>query len=52
MIDPAITCPHCRSEIKLTESLVQLGLTHSKVAFPSPSTIIDDRFLSLAGASG
>src|SRR2546429_394179 len=24
--------------IKLTESLLQLGLTHSKVAFPSPST--------------
>jgi len=36
--------------IKLAESLVQLGLTHSKVDFPSPSTIIDDRFFSLAGA--
>jgi allantoin racemase len=36
--------------IKLTESLVELGLRHSKVAFPSPSTIIDDRFFSLAGA--
>jgi Asp/Glu/hydantoin racemase len=36
--------------IKLTESIVQLGLTHSKVDFPSPSTIIDDRFFSLAGA--
>ena len=36
--------------IKLTESFVQLGLMHSKVAFPSPSTIIDDRFFSLAGA--
>src|SRR5262245_39376425 len=36
--------------IKLTESLVQLGLTHSKVAFPSPATIIDDRFFSLASA--
>jgi allantoin racemase len=36
--------------IKLTESLVELGLSHSKVAFPSPSTIIDDRFFSLAGA--
>ena len=35
--------------IKLTETLVQLGLSHSKVAFPSPSTIIDDRFFSLAG---
>jgi allantoin racemase len=37
--------------IKLTESLVQLGLTHSKVAFPSPSSVIDDRFFSLAGAA-
>src|ERR671934_1367976 len=36
--------------IKLTESFVQLGLTHSKVAFPSPATIIDDRYFSLAGA--
>jgi len=36
--------------IKLTESLVQLGLTHSKVAYPSPSSIIDDRFFSLASA--
>jgi Asp/Glu/hydantoin racemase len=36
--------------IKITESLVELGLTHSKVDFASPSTIIDDRFLSLAGA--
>jgi Asp/Glu/hydantoin racemase len=36
--------------IKLTESIVQLGLTHSKVDFPSPSSIIDDRFFSLAGA--
>jgi allantoin racemase len=35
--------------IKLTEAIVQLGLTHSKVDFPSPSTIIDDRFFSLAG---
>jgi len=36
--------------IKLTEALVDLGLTHSKVDFPSPSTIIDDRFFSLASA--
>ncbi len=35
--------------IKMAETLVQLGLTHSKVAFPSPSSIIDDRFFSLAG---
>src|SRR5207244_6705844 len=37
--------------IKVAEMLVQLGLTHSKVAFPSPSTIIDDRFFSLAGVA-
>jgi allantoin racemase len=36
--------------IKLTEAFVQLGLTQSKVAFPPPSTIIDDRFFSLASA--
>ena len=38
--------------IKMAELLVQLGLSHSKVAFPSPSTIIDDRFFSLASAGG
>ena len=37
--------------IKLTEAIVQLGLTHSKVDFSSPSSIIDDRFFSLAGAA-
>jgi allantoin racemase len=36
--------------IKITETLVQLGLTHSKVDFPAPSSIIDDRFFSLASA--
>ena len=36
--------------IKLTETFLQLGLTHSKVAFPSPSSIIDDRLFSLASA--
>jgi allantoin racemase len=35
--------------IKLTEVIVQLGLSHSKVDYPSPATIIDDRFFSLAG---
>ena len=37
--------------IKLTEAIVQLGLTHSKVDFSSPSSIIDDRFFSLASAA-
>jgi len=36
--------------IKMAETMVQLGLSHSKVAFPSPGTIIDDRYFSLAGA--
>ena len=36
--------------IKMAEVFVQLGLSHSKVAFPPPSSIIDDRFFSLAGA--
>jgi allantoin racemase len=36
--------------IKMAEVFVQLGLSHSKVAFPSPATIIDDRFFSLASA--
>jgi len=37
--------------IKMAETFVQLGLAHSKVAFPAPSTIIDDRYFSLAGAA-
>ena len=38
--------------IKMAEMLVQLGLSHSKVAFPSPTTISDDRFFSLVSAGG
>jgi allantoin racemase len=37
--------------IKIVETIVQLGLTHSKADFAAPSTIIDDRFFSLGGAS-
>jgi allantoin racemase len=36
--------------VKLAETLVQLGLSHSKVAFPSPSTIQDEKFFSLVSA--
>jgi len=36
--------------IKMAETLVQLGLSHSKVAFPPPSEIVDDRFFSLVSA--
>jgi allantoin racemase len=38
--------------IKLTETLLQLGLRHSKVDFPSPDTIQDEKFFSLVGADG
>jgi allantoin racemase len=38
--------------IKLVETLVQLGLRHSKVAFPSPDTLQDEKFFSLIGADG
>lgn len=37
--------------IKLAESMVQLGLGHSKVAFPSPATIQDEKFFSLVSAT-
>ncbi len=36
--------------IKIAETLLQLGLTHSKVAFPTPDVIQDETFFSLAGA--
>lgn len=37
--------------MKLTEAFVQLGLSHSKVAFPSPTTFEDDaKWLSLISA--
>ena len=36
--------------IKLAEAIVQLGLSHSKVAFPSPLTLQDEKFFSLASA--
>jgi Asp/Glu/hydantoin racemase len=38
--------------IKMAETLVQLGLCHSKVAFPSPDTIQDEKLFSLIGVDG
>jgi Asp/Glu/hydantoin racemase len=38
--------------IKLVETLLQLGLRHSKVDFPSPDTIQDEKFFSLIGLDG
>ena len=37
--------------IAMAEMFVRLGLSHSKVAYPSPSSNIDERFFSLAGAA-
>lgn len=36
--------------IKMAEAMVQLGLSHSKVAFPSPAVIQDEKFFSLVSA--
>ena len=36
--------------IKLAELFVQLGLSHSKVAYQPPETIQDEKFHSLAAA--
>ena len=35
--------------IKLTEAMVELGLCHSKLAFPSPGVPQDEKFFSLLG---
>lgn len=37
--------------IKITESLVQLGLTHSKAAYPTPMNLHDEKWFSLIGAN-
>lgn len=36
--------------IKMAETIVQLGLSHSKVAFPTPETLQDEKWFSLVGA--
>ena len=38
--------------IKLAETIVQLGLSHSKVAWPTPNTLQDEKFFSLIGVDG
>jgi allantoin racemase len=37
--------------IKMAEVIVELGLSHSKVAFPTPDTIQDEKWFSLVGAA-
>jgi allantoin racemase len=38
--------------VKIAEAVLALGLSHSKVAFPSPGTLQDEKFFSLIGADG
>jgi allantoin racemase len=38
--------------VAFAETIVRLGLSHSKRAFPSPGTIQDEKFFSLVGADG
>lgn len=38
--------------VKMTEALLTLGLSHSKLAFPSPDVLQDEKFFSLIGADG
>ncbi len=38
--------------VAFAETIVRLGLSHSKVAFPSPGTLQDEKFFSLVGADG
>ena len=35
--------------IKITEALLQLGLSHSEAAFPTPDVLQDEKFFSLIG---
>ncbi|QEC48404.1 hydrogenase expression protein HupH [Baekduia soli] len=38
--------------VAFAETIVRLGLSHSKVAYPSPGTIQDEKFFSMIGADG
>ncbi|MBK5116335.1 MAG: aspartate/glutamate racemase family protein [Thermoleophilia bacterium] len=38
--------------VKLAETVVELGLSHSKIAYPTPGTLQDEKFFSLVGADG
>jgi len=38
--------------IKMTEAIVALGLSHSKVAYPSPATLQDEKYFSLMDVDG
>jgi allantoin racemase len=38
--------------VAVAETVVRLGLSHSKVAFPTPGTLQDEKLFSLIGADG
>ncbi len=38
--------------IKMTEAIVSLGLSHSKVAYPTPATLQDEKYFSLMDVDG
>lgn len=38
--------------VAFAETIVKLGLTHSKTAFPTPGTLQDEKLFSLIGADG
>lgn len=38
--------------VAFAETIVRLGLSHSKAAFPSPGTLQDEKLFSLVGADG
>ena len=38
--------------VAFAETIVRLGLSHSKLAFPSPGTLQDEKLFSLIGADG
>ena len=37
--------------IKMAEAIVQLGLSHSKAAYPTPGTLQDEKYFSLMGVN-
>lgn len=51
----ALPCPVINPgpvAVKLAEAIVDLGLSHSKLAYPAPGAIQDDKLFSLIGADG
>ena len=46
MINPGPTA------VKLATMVVELGLSHSKLAYPSPGTLQDGKLFSLVGVNG